>query len=606
MFILTEKGRKVAKRADIEKKYKWDLEAIYSSNSDWEKDYNKVKELGNDLAMYQGKLNSASNLLQALQLYTTLTENLWRVIVYARMRKDEDNGNTTYQALADRATSLAISMSSISSYLVPEILLLTNEQIEEFMSQETQLKGYKQYLEEILRTKPHILSQELEQLLAETGELAQAPDNIYSMLNNADIKFPVIVDENGEEVELTKGRYTQFMESSNRKVREDAFEALYTTYKGLKNTLSVTLNSNVKKNMFYAKVRKYNSSLEAALFEDNISPIVYNQLIDTVHDNLDLMHRYISLRKKMLGVEELHMYDLYTPIIKDTKISITYEEAQQKVMEGLHPLGKEYRDLLQKAFNSGWIDVYENEGKTGGAYSWGTYGTNPYILLNYSDKVSDMFTLAHELGHSLHSYYSNHAQPFIYSKYKIFVAEVASTLNEALLMDYLLKTTTDKKEKLFYLNYYLEQFRGTIYRQTMFAEFEKAIHEKTEAGEALTAELLNSMYHDLNEKYYGKDIVVDELIDYEWGRIPHFYMDFYVYKYATGFSAAISLAKQILEEGEPAVERYIEFLKSGSSDYPLELLKVAGVDMNSKEPIQQALDVFKDILDEMENLLLTI
>jgi len=602
---MAEKNKKsLPKRSEIEAKYKWNLEVIYPSENEWEVDFKKARELANHLKEFEGKVKKSSKqLLQVLKLSDEVSELVGRIFVYARMKKDEDNTNAKYQALADRANSLSIEVNGASSYIVPEILSIPTDTLKKYIQEEKELQLYQQALNEIIRTKPHVLTTEQEKLLAQVGEVAQAPDNIFGMLNNADIKFPHIKDENGEEVELTKGRYVQFMESSDRRVRKDAFEAMYNTYGSLKNTYAATLNANVKKNVFYGKVRKYPSALVSSLDDDNVSQEVYDNLIATVHDNLDIMYRYVKLRKKILGVEELHMYDLYTPIVKDVKIDVPYEEAKEIVKKGLDPLGKEYLGQLQKGFESRWIDVYENQGKTSGAYSWGAYGTHPYILLNYQDNVNDLFTLAHELGHSMHSFYSHETQPYVYSSYKIFVAEVASTLNEALLMNYLLKTTEDKNQKLYYLNHYLEQFRGTIYRQTIFAEFEKMIHEKVESGEALTPELLNQMYHELNVKYYGSDMVVDELIDLEWARIPHFYMNFYVYKYATGFSAAISLSQQILEEGQPAVDRYLNFLKSGSSDYPVNLLKKAGVDMNTPEPVQRALDVFKEILDQMESLL---
>jgi len=598
----SNKGQK--KRSELAEADKWDLGAIYATDEDWEKDFKKVKELTEQLKGFEGKLKeSGADLLAGLKLIDQISEILGRVFVYAKMKLDEDNTNSIYQALTDRAYSLSVFENSITAFVLPEILAIPAERLANFLQAEPALKLYQHYLDEIVRMKEHILPAEQEQLLAKAGELAQAPDTIFGMLNNADIKFPIIKNEEDEEVELTKGRYIQFMESSNRRVRQEAFNALYNTYKGLKNTYAATLNANVKKNIFFANVRKYPSALEASLFEDNVSAEVYNQLISTIHKNIDLMHRYVAIRKKLLGLTELHMYDLYTPIVKETKIKVTYEKAKQQVLEGLAPLGEEYGALLQKAYTSRWIDVYENEGKTSGAYSWGSYGTSPYILLNYQDNVNDMFTLAHELGHSLHSYYSHENQPYVYSSYKIFVAEVASTLNEALLMDHLLKITTDKNEKLYYLNYYLEQFRTTVYRQAMFAEFEKLIHQQVEKGEALTADLLNKLYRDLNVTYYGEEIVVDELIDYEWARIPHLYMNFYVYKYATGFSAAVSLAKQILTEGEPAVQRYMEFLKSGGSNYPIKLLQKAGVDMNTAEPIQSALEVFREALEQMESLL---
>ncbi|HOM43856.1 MAG TPA: oligoendopeptidase F, partial [Bacillota bacterium] len=439
-------------------------------------------------------------------------------------------------------------------------------------------------------------------ILALAGEMARAPETIFGMLNNADIKFPHIKDEKGNEVELTKGRYIQLVESSDRRVRKDAFEGLYSTYSKQKNTLAALLNANVKANMFSARVRKYGSAREESLFEDNVKEEVYDNLIAAMHDNMNLMHRYVKLRKRIMGLEELHMYDLYVPMIKEVKMEIPFEEAKKIVREGLEILGEDYGRNLEKGLNSGWIDVYENEGKRSGAYSWGCYDSHPYVLLNHNDTLNNMFTLTHEMGHALHSYYSDSNQPYIYAQYKIFVAEVASTVNESLVMNYLLNTTKDQKKKMYLLNYFMEQFRTIVYRQTMFAEFEKIIHEKAESGEALTAELLCSVYRDLNILYYGPDIVVDDLIDMEWARIPHFYSSFYVYKYATGFSAAMSISQQMLKEGRPAVDRYLEFLKSGGSDYPIELLKIANVDMSTKEPVDNALKLFGSLLDQMEEL----
>lgn len=390
------------------------------------------------------------------------------------------------------------------------------------------------------------------------------------------------------------------MESENREVRKSAFEAFHNTYKGMINTLSATTAANVKTNIFVKNQRKFGSSLEASLFSDNVSTEVYDNLINTVHQRLDLMHRYVRLRKKALGLDEMHMYDLYVPLVKGYDKNIDYEEAKQMVIEGLAPMGDEYIGILKDGFNSSWIDVYENRGKTGGAYSWGTYGTHPYVLLNFQGKLNDVFTIAHEMGHAIHTHYSFKNQPYVYAQYTIFVAEVASTCNEAILINYLLEKARTKEEKMFLLNYFMEQFKGTVYRQTMFAEFEKIIHEKAEAGEPLNAEVLQEIYHKLNEMYFGPDIHIDPLIDYEWARIPHFYSSFYVYKYATGFSAAIAISKNILEKGMPAVDAYKEFLSSGSSDYSLELLKKVGVDLTNPKPIQEALDVFEKLLNEFD------
>jgi oligoendopeptidase F len=471
------------------------------------------------------------------------------------------------------------------------------------MIEEPNLELYRHYIDDIMRQKAHVLSASEERILAQAGEMAEAADTIFTMINDADIKFPSIKDENGDEVEMTKGRYMQFMESQDRRVRKDAFEALYDTYGKLKNTLSATLGSSVKKDIFFSRVRKYPSSLAASLDDDNVPASVYDGLIKAIHDNMDLMYRYVKLRKKMLGVDELHMYDLYVPLVPDIKIKVSYEEAVDRVLEGLRPLGEEYISLLEHGFKNAWIDVYENQGKTSGAYSWGCYGIHPFVLLNFQGTLDDIFTIAHEMGHSLHTHYSFSTQPYIYAEYRIFVAEVASTLNEALLMDHMLKTTDERGMKLYLINHYLEQFRGTVYRQTMFAEFEKIVHDKAEIGESLTPDMMSSIYHNLNEKYYGQDIVVDDRIDLEWSRIPHFYSSFYVYKYATGFSAATALSQQILSEGKPAVDRYINFLKSGGSDYPIELLKKAGVDMTTPKPVEAALKVFAGLLDQMESMI---
>lgn len=599
------KGKKVLERTEISEEFKWSIENMYQDESHWENDYNRVKELIKEFGQYQGKLNNSKGLLNALNLYEILYEKALKVYTYAKMKRDEDNTNTKYQGLTDKAQGLYIKMESAVAFFVPEILQISGEKINQYYSEEYELKKYQHYLSEILRHKEHVLSIEEEQIIAQAGEIAHASQDIFTMLNNADMKFPTILDENDEEVEITHGNFIQLLESSNRRIRKDVFFALYNTYNSFKNTLATTFSSNLKKDYFFAKVKKHESSIDAALFDNNIPIDVYEKLIDTIHENLHLMHRYVNLRKKMLGVDELHMYDLYTPMIKDIDMSVSYEKAKELIIKGLEPLGKEYINILKSGFENRWVDVYENAGKTSGAYSWGTYDSYPFILMSYKDNVNSMFTLAHEMGHSIHSYYTAQNQPFIYSDYKIFVAEVASTVNEALVMDYMLKNTKNLNEKMYLLNYYLEQFRTTVYRQTMFAEFEKITHDKIQIGEALTADDLNKIYYDLNVKYYGPDIVVDSHIDIEWARIPHFYNSFYVYQYATGYSAAIAFSKQILEEGEFAANRYIEFLKSGSSDYSINVLKKAGVDMTSSEPIKSALKVFESLLDEMENIALS-
>jgi len=487
---------------------------------------------------------------------------------------------------------------------VPEILSIDEEKIRLFLREKKELQLYEHALDEINMQRPHVLPAEQEALLAAASEVMNASSNTYGMLNNADLRFPPIKDENGDEVEVTHGRYIRFMESPDRRVRRDAFKAVYDTYAKFKNTFASTLSGQVKRDNFYAKVRKYRSARHAALAANNIPEKVYDQLVETVNKHLHLLHRYVALRKKVLGVDELHMYDLYTPLVKDVKMEITFEEAKDIILKGLAPLGDKYMDVVKKAFEERWIDVRENRGKRSGAYSSGTYGTNPYILLNWQDDVNNLFTLVHELGHSVHSYFTWKTQPFPYGNYSIFVAEVASTCNEALLNDYLLKTIDDEQKRLYLLNHYLEGFRGTVFRQTMFAEFEHLIHQKAQNNEALTAELLTEEYYELNKKYFGeKDIVIDEEIGLEWARIPHFYYNYYVYQYATGFSAATALSEQILTEGQPAVDRYLEFLSAGSSDYPIEVLKKAGVDMTSPEPIEKALKVFEEKLNELEAML---
>ena len=599
-----QKSKTLPKREDINPKYKWKLEDIYENVAKWEEDFSKVKKLSAEIIKFKGTLcESAQNLLDCLIMQDDLMSTAETVFVYARMKRDENNADPSSQAAADRAMALITEAGASSSFIVPEIISIPEDKIEKFMSELKGLSIYRQFINEILRQKKHILSEREEEILALSSEMAQAPKDIFGMLNNADIKFPAIRDEEGNEVEVTKGRYISFLESRDRRVRKDAFEALYSSYEKLKNTLAASLINNIKKNKFYTTIRNYSSCLERSLDADNISTDVYNNLIDTINNNLHLLHRYLKIRKRALKLDELHMYDLYVPIVDQPKKYIPYEDSLEIVTKGLRPLGNEYIGYLKKGFSSGWIDVYETQNKTSGAYSWGAYKTHPYVLLNYQGTINDVFTIAHEMGHAIHSYYTNMTQPYINSEYKIFVAEVASTVNESLLMRYMLDTTNNKKEKAYLLNHYLEEFRGTVFRQVMFAEFEKITHEKIEKGESLTAQSLCEIYRNLNKKYFGDEVIIDPQIDMEWSRIPHFYNSFYVYKYATGFSAATSLSSQILSEGSPAVERYINFLKSGCSDYPLELLKKAGVDLSVPKPVQDALNVFEATLDQLEEIL---
>ncbi|MDF2910387.1 MAG: pepF [Sporolactobacillus laevolacticus] len=599
-----EKTTALPKREDIPVEETWNLEAIYPNVEAWESAFQKVKDLIAEAEQFKGKIGESADTLYALlQKQDEITELLYKVYVYAHMKNDENTADATFQALHDRAGNLAAVAGSKLAFVVPEILAIDPETLKVFLESNKDLQLYRRALDEITRTRPHVLDSEKEALLAAAGEVTDASSTTFGMLNNADLKFPTIKGEDGNDIEITHGRYGTLMESENRQVRKDTFEGIYKTYGAFKNTLASTLSGQIKRDTFYAQARHYKSAREAALFSNDIPEAVYDNLIKTIHDNLPLMYRYVAMRKKALGVDELHMYDLYAPLVPNAKIEVTYGEAKEIVLKALAPLGEDYLDVIKDGFEKRWIDVRETQNKRSGAYSGGSYGTMPYVLLNWQDNVNGVFTLAHELGHSMHSYYSRTCQPYPYSDYSIFVAEVASTCNEALLNHYLLENTDDKKKKLYLLNNQLEGFKGTVFRQTMFAEFEHIIHEKARAGEALTADFLTRTYYDLNKTYFGPDIVVDEEIGLEWARIPHFYYNYYVYQYATGYSAASALSSQILQEGAQAVERYKNYLKSGSSDSPIEVLKKAGVDMADPKPVQQAMDVFGKVLDETEKLL---
>jgi oligoendopeptidase F len=591
------------KRSEVPLEQTWNLETIYNNTSAWEQELEEVKALLPTLATLAGSVGqSASHLLNTLQQ----DENLWRKLsklqVYASMRLDEDTTNNFYQGLVSRVTSLAADAASARAFIEPEILQIEATTLQQFIENTPALQLYRHYLNELLRQKEHYRSPEIEALLAQASEVTETASQTFEILNHADLKFPKITAENGEQIEVTHARYVNLMENQQRGIRKQTFEALYSSYERYRNTFATLYAASVKKDVFYAKVRGYKSTLDAALDASHIPVTVYDNLISTVHQYLPVLHRYLDIRKRVLGLDELHMYDLYVPLVPAAHKEIPYTEAIETVKAGLIPLGEEYIQILAEGVKARWIDVAENEGKTSGAYSGGTYDTHPFILLNYTDSLDSMFTLAHELGHSLHSYFTQSHQPYIYSQYTIFVAEVASTCNEALLNEFLLRQTDDKDLRMYLLNDYLEKFRSTLYRQTMFAEFEKLAHAKVEAGEALTAEELCGLYKDLNVKYYGPNIVVDEQIALEWARIPHFYGSFYVYQYATGISAAIALSQQILNEGQPAVERYLKFLKSGNAEYSTDILAKAGVDMTKPEPIEQALQVFSRLLDEFEQL----
>jgi len=579
-------------REEIPQEDKWKLEDIFASDEEWEKLLKETEKHISLAERFNGNLAKSTDLfIECMKWADKLGLYLEDLFTYARMRRDENNKIALYQGMTDRASMLSVQAGSALSFIVPEILAIPADRFDQ-LRKDPRMDIYDHFLENILRQKEHVLSPAEEKLLAEASELAAAPSTIFSMANDADLKIGNIKDEDGQEVELTKGNFIKYMESKDRTVRGDAFTTLYAAYGKQINSWAAMLNANIKADVFFTRARHYSSAIEGALDDDKVPVSVYNSLIESVHDFLPEFQRYIQLRKKVLGVDELHMYDIYVPFVPEMDTNISYEEAKLKVRDGLKPLGEEYLKVLDEGYNSGWIDIYENEGKTSGAYSWGTYSSHPYVLLNHQNTLDSLFTLAHEMGHALHSYFSNKNQVHLYAGYKIFVAEVASTLNESLVMRYLINTTSDDKMKAYLLNHYLEQFRGTVFRQTMFAEFEKEIHAAVEKNESLTAEYLSNIYRDLNLKYFGSDVVVDEQIDIEWARIPHFYNGFYVYKYATGFSAATALAQQIINEGQPAVKRYLDFLAGGGSDYPIELLRKAGVDMERPEPVRQTLRVF--------------
>lgn len=593
----------MAQRNEIEQKYKWNIEAMYSDNESWNKDIEEALSKAKDYEKYQGKITeSAATLLQALKDKDDMWLQLERAYVYARMKRDEDNRVSDYQAMTDKCFSVIAGMSAATSFFTPEFLESDEEYINKLIAEEPELEIYRHYIDEMFREKAHVLTKAEENIIAQFSEVTGAAGDIFTMLNNADMKFGKITDENGKEVELTHGNYITFMESHNREIRKDAFEHMYKAYMNNINTIATTYNYNVKADVINARMRKFGGAKEAALSSDNVSTDVYDNLIAVINENLPTLHRYLDIRKKLLGVDELKMYDVYVPLIEVPEKKVSFEEAVELANKALAPMGEEYLERMNAGINAGWIDVYENEGKTSGAYSFGSYDSMPYILMNYSSTLKDVFTLVHEMGHSMHSSYTREAQPFIYGSHSIFTAEVASTVNENLLMKYLLENEEDITMRKYLLNLYIEEFRTTVFRQTMFAEFEHLTHKAVEDGVGLTAEWLNNTYNELNSKYFGEALSEDEFIKYEWARIPHFYTAFYVYKYATGYSAASAISAKILAEGQPAVDAYKKFLTTGESDYPVELLKIAGVDMSKPEPINEAMEVFKSLVDEFEKL----
>lgn len=592
--------KKLKTRKEIEAKYKWNVEKMYATDQVWEEDFKKLQEIAPRLGEYKGKLNEAKTLLEYLNNYVDVLSLFEDLAVYAHLRGDEDTANSKYQIMKDKISTYGAEFSAIISFFIPEVLKMKENQIKKLIEEEDGLKLYEFFLEQIMEKKPHVLSEEEEKILASVSDCLSAPGNIFGMFTNADMTFPVIRDEEENEVELTEGNYTVFIRSKDRRVRKEAFEALFGTYEKFKNTVATTYTASHKNFIFKAKTRKYNSALESSLKPDKIPVEVYHNVVDTINKNLASLHRYVDIKKRLLGLEEIHMYDLYVSVIDAPEFNVEYEDGVILCEKALEPLGTEYLEIFREGIEEGWIDVYENKGKRGGAYSSGSYNSMPYVLLNYNNQVNDVSTLAHEMGHSIHSYYARKNQPYIYADYVLFCAEVASTTNECLLMDYLIKNEKDKARRLFLINQQLEGIRTTVFRQTMFAEFELLTHEKMEKGESLSSEELCKIYHDLNEKYFGKSMVVDKGIDMEWSRIPHFYRDFYVYQYVTGFAAANSFSQIILNGTEEDVEKYKGFLKAGGSDYPINILKNAGVDMTTPKPLEDTIRRFDELLDMLE------
>lgn len=593
----------VKDRKDIDVKDTWNLESIYANNELWEEEYAALEKEAEEFAKLKGAIEAdVSKIPVVLDAYYGLHRCLSKLGVYARMRSDQDTTDSTYQTMSAKIGSLGVKIGAASAFVEPEILSYSKEQLEAAEKENERTAYYGRKIEEMLRGQEHTLDAEKEELLAAAGDMAEAPDDIFSVLMNADMKYPDIVLEDGTHLPLTNSTYISYMESPDRAVREGAFKTLYGQIASLKNTFAAIYRSNLKQAKFYAQSRKYSSARAMYLADSNVPESVYDNLLSAVHEALPMMYRYVAVRKKVLGVDKLHMYDVYTPIFAAQNQTYEFDQAKQMVLEALKPMGEDYLSNVREGLENRWIDIYPNKGKKGGAYSWGCYDSLPFILLNYTKNLDSVFTLIHEMGHSIHSYYSRTAQDYAYSEYKIFVAEVASTCNECLLMHDLLEKTTDKEQRKYLLNHYLDSFKGTLFRQTMFAEFEKTAHDYCAQGKPLTAEALSQMYLELNQKYFGPDMEKDEEIAYEWMRIPHFYTPFYVYQYATGYSAAVALSAKILKEGKPAVDAYMNFLKGGESKDPIDLLKMAGVDMTTEKPVADALSLFGELVAELETL----
>jgi oligoendopeptidase F len=595
-------AKKIPERNELAEADKWALEDLYPTNEAWQQDLETMKSLSNEMSGYAGQLSRADKLLEYLRLTEKTGVYLEKIVNYAQRRSDQDTRDSYYQGLVGQMTKAWVALGEKTSFEVPELIEISDEQMERLYREQPELELYRRHLDNIRRRRAHILSKSEEKLLAAAGEMAQSPEQIYSMFDNADLKFQPAADKDGELHPVTQGTYISCMESPDRVLRKNAFESYYASYDSFRNTVAGTLSSQVKQLEFFANARRYDTALDASLDATNVPTSVYYNLIEAVHQNMDKMYRYVRLRRKLMGVDELHMYDIYTPLVSDVDVHIPFDEAKKTVETALAPMGEDYLRILREGFQNRWIDVYENVGKRSGAYSAGT-SVHPFVLLNYTGTLDSQFTLAHEMGHAIHSYLSTRTQPVIYRDYVIFVAEVASTCNEALLMEHLLSKTTDKRQRAYLINHFLEQFKSTLYRQTMFAEFELRMAELNRQGTSLTADVLCQEYRKLNELYFGPDIVLDKQLELEWARIPHFYYNYYVFQYATGYSAAIALSRRILKEGKPAVDRYLGFLSGGCSKSPIELLQGAGVDMTTPAPVNEALGLFGQLLDEMEELM---
>lgn len=594
--------KKPLTREEIKSEDKWDVKKIYEDDEAWEKEFQLLREKAVDITKFYGKLSEANMLYDYLKMEEYLSRIASKLAVYAHLRSDEDTTNQFYLSMKNKINTYLAELEAMSSYFIPEILSYPQETIEKQIEKLPKLAPYRFYLEQIIKRKDHILDENSEKLLASVSDCLSASSQVFGLLTNADMTFPTIKNEEGNRVELVESEYLNYITSKNREVRKDAFRALFQTYGKYRNTLATLLTSSVKNYVFESKIRNYNSALESSLEPDNIPVEVYKKSLETIHQNLSSLHRYVRIKKKQLNLSEIHMYDLYAPIIDVPKVHIEFEQGISLMYEGLKPLGEEYQAILREGVQSGWIDKYPNKGKRSGAYSSGCYDTMPYVLLNYTYGLEDVSTLVHEMGHSVHSYYTRKNQPYIYGDYTLFCAEVASITNEVLLMHYLVEKETDREKKRYLINLQLEKIRTTVFRQLMFAEFELYTHEQIEQGNSLTANDLCNYWHTLNKQYFGPEMVVDEEIDMEWARIPHFYRDFYVYQYATGYAAANSFAKMILDQEDKAIEKYIGFLKSGSSDYPINILKKAGVDMTTGKALNDTIQIFNELLDLLETI----